>query len=203
MSVWDIGSVSEGMMRARPILLVMFAWTLHACAADGSLPHEYLDEKTAATVTTAAKPMVFAHERPDVAAHSREYVTLAPAALDRGGAIDYYLFAYFWSTVDPRSTTHSTTGAGQLTLLADDRHIQPALFGHSAEEAGVGNALAAPPGHQWVLQVYRTDIPTLRFLSEARQITVAIETPQGPVAYDLWRDQRESLKALVQRLEGR
>jgi hypothetical protein len=190
-------------MPTRSTLLIILALTVNACAAGPPLPREYLDEKTAATVTTAAKPIIFAHERPDLAAHSREYVTLAAAAINHGGAIDYYLFAYFWSTVDPRAIVNASPPPQQLTLLADDRQIRPPLVGHSAEEAEVGSALAAPPGHSWELLVYRTDIPTLRFLSEARHVALAISTSGGTVTYDLWDDEHDSLSVLVRRLEGR
>lgn len=189
-------------MLVRRIVTCAAVLALSACVADSLKPREYLDEKTAATVTVVAKPLVFAHERPELAAHSREYVTLAATALNKGGAIDFYLFAYFWSTLDRRNAPSGAPVGDEITIMADDRQLRPQLEGHSLQEAGVGTAVAAPPGNQWALHVYRSDLPTLHFLSEARQIRVITRSPDGPVTYEVWKDERESLKALVRRLEG-
>jgi hypothetical protein len=201
--------------RLTAVFCCIMAIALSACIGGSPSPHEYLDEKTAVTLTVADKPLVFAHERPELAAHSREYVTLAAAAVNHSGAVDYYLFVYLWSTVDKRASTSAkdlppdaagapgATTATNVVISADDRQIRPQLLGHSPQDAGVGSALAAPPGHHWNLHVYKVDLATLHFLSEARQISVTVPSSEGPTTYDLWSDERQSLKALVQRLEGR
>ena len=188
-------------MLGRGVVICAAAVALTACLAESLQPREYLDQKTAATVTVAAKPLVFAHERPELAAHSREYVTLAATALNKGGAIEYYLFVYFWSTLDRRNAPVATPAGEEMIIAADDRQLRPQLAGHSLEDAGVGTAVAAPPGH-WTLHVYQSDLATLHFLSEARQIRVIATSPDGPVTYEPWKDERESLKLLVRHLEG-
>ncbi len=195
-------------MRGRLIPLVIFGLAaLSACTATGSFPapREYLDEKTAATVTVVAEPLVFARERRELAAHSQDYVTLTAASVNRSGAIDYFLFAYFWSTLDRRNRPGGSDfqAADAIALAADDRLIRPPLMGHSAQEAGVGTAVHAPPHHRWALNVYRTDVATLRFLVEARHIAVVTPSPEGPITYEVWDDERRSLRGLVDRLEGR
>src|SRR4051812_12650535 len=116
-------------MRISPTLVVSLALTalLNACAASSGSggPNEFLDEKTAATVSVAAKPLVFARERPELAAHSRDYITLAAASVNRSGTIDYFIFAYFWSTLDPRDGSAGRTPSDELTIAADDRLIHP------------------------------------------------------------------------------
>ena len=79
---------------------VFLAVALTACAALPGTPgpEEYLDPTTAATISVVGKPMVFGHERPERAAHMRDYVTLAAAAVNRGGKTDYVLVAYDWTT---------------------------------------------------------------------------------------------------------
>jgi hypothetical protein len=180
------------------VSLVMVA-TLGACASSSgaSGPNEFLDEKTAATVSVAAKPLVFARERPELAAHSRDYVTLAAASVNRSGSIDYFIFAYFWSTLDPRDGSARRAPPDELTIAADDRLINPRLAGHSTQDAGVGTAVRAPPGHHWILNVYRSDVATLRYMSEARRLSVVAGSAQEPITFDLWDDQRRSLRALV------
>ena len=190
-------------MRVRFLTLTtLMAVTLSACATDTSNPHEYLDEKTAATVSMAARPIVLARERPELAAHAREYLTLAAAAVNHTGAIDHYLFVYLWSTVDRRLAPGNVNLANDLIIRADDRQIRPPLVGHTPREAGITTAVGAPPGHLWSLHIYRSDLATLRFLSEARQITVTTASPAGQVMYELWDDERDSLKSLVRHLDG-
>jgi hypothetical protein len=188
-------------MRIRPLHVVLFALAaaMGACTSMPGTrgPTEFLDEKTAATVSVAAKPLVFARERTDLAAHARDYVTLVGAAVDRSGAVDYFLFAYFWSTVDRRDTQVGSPPEGEFTIAADDRRILPHLEGHSTQDAGVGSAVRAPPGHRWSLNVYRTDITTLRYLGEAQRLGVITSSAPEPITYDLWDDQRSALRALV------
>jgi hypothetical protein len=185
-----------------PVITMGIAVVLGACASATVGPGEYLDEKTAATITVVAKPLVFAHERPELAAHARDYVTLAAASVNRGGAIEHYIFAYLWSTVDDRNRNGVPLAADNLTIAADDRRINPQLAGHSSKEVGVGSAVRAPPGRHWTLNVYKTDVATLGFIAEARHLTVITGSAEGPVTYESWDDERRALRGLVRRLEG-
>jgi len=187
-----------------PVVIMQIAIALGACAAapDSVSPSEYLDQTTAATVSVVARPLVFARERPELAAHARDYVTLAAASVNRGGAIEYYIFAYLWSTLDSRNSNGIPPAADNLTIAADDRRIQPQLAGHSLQETGVGSAVRAPPGHHWTLNVYKTDVATLGFIAEAHHLAVIAGSTEGPVTYESWDDQRRALRGLVRRLEG-
>lgn len=188
-------------MRVRLIhvFVLVLSAALGACssATGGRGPTEFLDENTAATVSVAAKPLVFARERTDLAAHARDYVTLAGASVNRSGTVDYFIFVYFWSTVDRRDSNSDAAADTQLIIAADDRRIQPRLEGHSTRDAGVGTAVRAPPGHRWTLNVYRSDIATLRYVAEARRLALITGSAQEPGTYDLWDDQRPALRALV------
>ncbi len=193
-------------VRLIPFIMCGLA-AIGACTAAGSsrAPQEYLDDKTAATVTVMAKPMVFARERRELAAHSRDYVTLTATSVNRSGSVDYFIFAYFWSTLDRRDPLggKDLLGGDEITIAADDRLIRPRFEGHSSQEVGVGGAVHSPPHHRWTLNVYRTDVATLRFLVESRHIAVVTASAEGPITYDLWDDERDSLRGLVDRLEGR
>jgi hypothetical protein len=191
--------ISSNYRLTHVVSFVMIVMLVSACASSSGAqgPNEFLDEKTAATVSVADKPLVFARERPELAAHARDYVTLAAAYVNRSGVIDYFIFAYFWSTLDPRNGGTGQTPSDELTIAADDRLIHPQLAGHSTQDAGVGTAVRAPPGHGWTLNVYRSDIATLRYMAEARRLTVVAGSGQEPIIFDLWDDQRRSLRALV------
>jgi hypothetical protein len=171
-------------------------------AGEGPVPQEYLDDRTAATVSVVAKPLVFARERRELAAHARDYVTVAACSVNRSGAVDYFFLVYFWSTLDRRDRPggRDLPAPEDLTIAADDRLIRLKLLGHQPQEAGVGSALHSPPHRHWTLNVYRTDLATLRFLSAAGHIAVVTDSTEGAVTYEPWGDDQRSLRGLVARL---
>ena len=63
---------------------------------------EIFDEETGSTLLVVSKPLVFARDRSDVAAHARDYATLVAVEDDRSGQYTQYLLLYRWSTVDRR-----------------------------------------------------------------------------------------------------
>lgn len=181
--------------------LVLAAAPRAACAADLE-PQEYLDEDTAATVTVVAEPLVFANPRTELAANARDYVTLAAAAVNRNGTVSFVGIGYFWSTVDPRMRTDRLPAPESLFLMADDRRIELHLRGQSAHDAGIGVAVHAPPGTRAAPQVYGMDLATLRFIAEARQLTVFAESNGKLLSYPLWDDRRAALRAFVEHMGG-
>ena len=186
---------------ALPAAVILALGTCVALAGDKQ-PQEYLDEETAATITVVGEPLVFACPRPELAANVRDYVTLAAAAVDRNGKISYVLIAYFWSTVDPRLRRDAMPSPEPLVLQADDRRIELKLRGHSAHEAGIGAPVHAPPGAAVTPNVYGTDLATLRFVAEARRLTIVADSDGAPLPYELWEDRRTALRNFVHHMNG-
>jgi hypothetical protein len=174
----------------------------------GDRPQEYLDKDTAATISVVARPLVFARERPDRAAHVRDYATVAAAAVDRGGKTDYVLIAYFWSTLDPHDELRTArdrmekNDGDNVIFVADDRRIKLHLAGHSAADAGIGVPVHSPNSHAGAPDVYLTDLATLRFLAAARHLAV-LRNADSDIAYEIWEDRRPALQGLVRQLEGK
>jgi hypothetical protein len=184
---------------------VILAVALTACTALPGTPgpQEYLDPTTAATISVVGKPMVFAHERPERAAHMRDYVTLAAAAVNRGGKTDYVLVAYDWTTFDEHGRSGETpTSTAGLVVAADDRRIALTLAGHSAHDVGIGTPVHPPPVGSTEPDVYRTDLETLRFIAAARHLVVLRRADDPSSAYEIWDDQRAALGAFVDLLDG-
>lgn len=173
-----------------------------AFAGEGDGAREYLDEQTGATITIAMRPLVFAYARPELAANVRDYATLEAAAVNRSGKVSYVLIAYFWSTVDPRLRDEPLRAPEPLVLQADDRRLRLSAGGQTAHDAGVGVAVDAPPGLNLLPHVYNTDLPTLRFIAEARHLALIVETERTTLSYGMWEDQRPALRAFVRQLSG-
>ena len=195
---------SPTLERACGLLLALALLGPGACVSVPSDegPREYLDETTAATVTAVEKPLVFAAERPESAAHARDYVTLAGVSVNRGGRVDYVLVAYFWSTVDERMILSPERYSNALVVVADDRQIRLVAKGDTPHDAGIGEAVHAPNGYAGAAQVYHTDLQTLRYIGSARQLAVIRENGHDGAHYAIWDDGRDALGALVRRASG-
>ena len=153
---------------------VAFVLALTALTSCANLPpaaHEILDEQSASTMLVATKPLVFARERSDVAAHARDYATLVAVEVDRSGDYGEYLLLYRWSTVDRRMAAAPATDAG----LRQRR------------------ALHVPDHGDVIPRAYRVDVATLHFIAASREVIVRM--PQEPLdtPFRLWEDGRRSL----------
>jgi hypothetical protein len=196
-------------LAARAVILAGMQCALSACTALPSVdsPEEYLDPNTAATISVVGRPLVFAHAQPNLAAHMRDYVTLAAAAVNRSGKTEYVVIAYFWTTLDAHGQegakrTESNSAADTLILVADDRRIELPSQGHSAHAAGIGMPVHAPPVRSATPNVYRTDLATLRFIAAARHLAVLRSAEDPDSAYEIWEDRRAALGQLVGLLNG-
>jgi hypothetical protein len=178
---------------------------LAACSSTAARnePLEYLDPQTAATLTTPDQPLVFARDRPEFAANVRDYLTLVAMSVNRAGKVDYYLVAYFWSTVDARGTTSAVLRESVPVIAADDRRIELKARQGSPRDVGIGLQLHRPPGVVTEPLVYATDLATLRFVTEARQLSVQLDANVLEASYGIWKDQRPALAAFVAKMSPR
>ena len=190
------GSPQGRLLRA--VLLALVAALLAAAAKP---PDEYLDEDTAATLTIVAEPLVFACDRRDLGAYARDYVTLAAVSVNRNRKVDYLLLAYFWSTVAPHLRPDALPAPELLVLLADDRRIELHRGARTARDAGISVLIHPPPATTAGPLVYPTDLATLRFLAESRQLKVLSDSAATPTGFGLWDDERDALRAFVQHLD--
>jgi hypothetical protein len=162
---------------------------LAGCASTApSQPFEYLDEQTAATITTVGEPLVFARERPELAANVRDYATLAGASVNRSGKYQYVLIAYFWSTVDLRPSGEALPAPSSPVIIADDRRITLSSQGKPPQDYGIDTPVHVPTGVKVAPIVYPTDIATLRFIAAARQLAMNVGGPADvDPMYPLWK----------------
>lgn len=108
----------------RAIQSGLLAVLLSGCAA---LPQsaplgEYLDERTGTTVVHLAEPAVYYREAPTLAAHARDYVSLAPLEISRGGRRERLLWTCYWSTIDRRDVAPAESP--RLLLLVDGEPME-------------------------------------------------------------------------------
>ena len=172
---------------------------LTAAPACTSLPasRELLDEQSGRTLFVVTKPLVFARDRSDVAAHTRDYATLAAVAVDDSGNFSEYVLLHRWSTVDRRMLPPPDPNAGELRIVADGRSIDLSPLAQIPVGLPSRSELHGPSHGDVITRAYKVDLPTLQFIAASRQLVVRL--PQEPLdtPFGLWADGRGSLTQFV------
>jgi len=183
------------------VALIVALSVLCACAGAPrqAASHEFLDEQTGTTLAVAAKPLVFARERTDVAAHARDYATLMAIEVDSSGAYREYLLLYRWSTVDPRMSPPPDPGAGELRILAEGRVIDLKPLEQMPVSLSRRRELHVPDHGDVIAHAYSVDSSTLRFIASSRELSVKM--PQEPLEtpFKMWEDGRTALAKFAER----
>src|SRR5271165_5464570 len=182
------------------VALILALTTLSACTAPTKrASHEILDERTGTTLSVVAKPLVFARERTDVAAHARDYATLVAVEVDNSGKYKAYLLLYRWSTVDPRMSPAPDPRAGELRILAEDRVIDLMPLEQLPVSLSQRRELHVPDHGDVIAHAYSSDASTLRFIASSREL--AVQMPQEPLEtpFKMCEDGRMALARFVDR----
>jgi hypothetical protein len=185
-------------MNRRLLLLAAALTALAGCAArPPPATREILDPDTGNTLFVATRPLEFARNRADVAAYTRDYVTLVAVAVNDSGKYNEYLLMYRWSTVDRRMLPPPDPGAGELRILADGRTVKL----DPLDQVPLGLAARAElhepnPGHT-MTHAYKIDLATLHFLAASQTLVVRMPQEALDTPFELWRDGRPDLERFV------
>jgi hypothetical protein len=171
---------------------------LGACSSTPPAPgHEIFDEQTGNTLTVVSKPIVFARERTDVAAHARDYATLVAVEVDHSGTFKDYLLLHRWSTVDTRMSPPPGPEAGEMRLLSEGRELKLQPLGSLPISVDSGRELYVPHHGAAVTRAYAVDPDILRFIAASRALI--LQMPQEPLdtPFQIWDDGRGALQEFV------
>jgi hypothetical protein len=170
--------------RALPAALLACALLAQGCASPGSAqPLEYLDERTAATITVAAESLVFALARPELGVNARDYVTLTAVDVNTSGRHARHLVGYAWSTLDKRALQED---AGSYELVADDRVLPLARMPGGFASIGVAEPPLEPPARAAMPLSAPVTAEQLQFVLDASTRRV-VRTRDGVAErFELW-----------------
>src|SRR5260370_26883984 len=115
-----IGYASRS-MKIRAVLLMVLTALASCASRPPAASQEIFDESDASTLLVAARPIVFARERSDLAAHARDYATVVAVEVDISGDYSDFLLVYRWSTVDRPMLPPPHPAGGAMRLVADGR----------------------------------------------------------------------------------
>jgi len=185
--------------RPRPIasaaacVAILGALAATGCATPESpgAPREYLDEQTAATVTVAARGLVFARTRPEYAVNARDYLTLVPVEVNRAGAHVLYLYGYAWSTIDKPAGGETPV---QFEILADGRQVPLTPSPAAPHALGFGKPPVERPAREARTLVVVTNREVLQFLVRAQELSVLGTHDGVGERYELWDDGRSAIE---------
>jgi len=190
--------------RAPLACMLMLTVSTAATAAGANSPLEYVDEETGVTVTVVGRPLVFEHQR--AAANewrsdgSRDYVTLAAAAVDRAGKLSYLLIVYFWSVGVSEPSEPARLAREPLVFELQERRIELAPQGGSAREAGISAPVHRPSFGPVAPAVYAIDLPTMSLIAESAHPALYCGAKSAQVKYELFEDRLPALRELLRRL---
>jgi hypothetical protein len=181
------------------IVLIMAALiALAACASGPPEARQILDEDSGNTFFVVAKPLVFARERTDVAAHARDYATLVAVAVDEAGHFSEYLLLHRWSTVDRRMLPAPNPGAGKLRILAEGRTMDLMPLEEVPVTLASRPELHGPKHGDVITRAYKVDLSTLGFIAASRALTVRLPEEPLDTPFGLWTDGRAGLAKFVE-----
>lgn len=178
-----------------PLLAMLLAgcWRPTAPADLG----EYLDENTGMSVVHLAEPAVYYQDAPTLAAHARDYVSLAPLELSQAGQRRYLLWVWRWSTID--RPTEARSPEPRIVLFLDDEPMEL----RTSRPPSLGRWPYAPPVNGGEMSFYALTRNQVERLGRARQTGVYVEAGTASGVYLPWKDARAELSAFARRVETR
>ena len=180
---------------------ILLAWTAGVSAADDSV-HQYVDEITAASITVAIEPLIFARERTDLAANSRDYVTLTAIEVNVTGKRSYLWSAYIWSTIDRRDRQQLVVPGDELVLVADGRPIPLRGDAKTLRELGIGESPTRSPSRTAVPALFAADLESISYVARASELHIELIHAGSNDAFVLWKDGRAALRAFSAAVGG-
>jgi hypothetical protein len=170
----------------RTLMLASALLLTAGCATtDSSAPREYLDEETAATITTVAKPWVF--NRQD-APPQLDFFKLYAIDVNRMGDHKQYLVVMqYWP--DP-----ALRGASAPTLLlrGPDQEFALQPIAVNPRQLGIAQSIdkSAPAWAQ--SSFYPIDKAKLQAIAQIRELSAVLITGDMRAPYAPWRDGSEA-----------
>jgi len=180
-------------------ILVGLAVLLAGCTWSTAPPElgEYLDESTAMTVVHLAEPAIYYQEAPTLAAHARDYVSLALLELSQAGQRHYLLWVWCWSTID--RPVQPGSSESRIVLFVDDEPMEL----RTSRPPSLGRWPHAPPVNGGEMAFFALTRNQVERVGRARHTSVYVEG--GPAAGDYlpWTDARAGMSAFGRRVDAR
>lgn len=179
-------------------LFALIPLLLGACSSTPPAPgREIFDEQTGNTLTVVSKPIVFARERTDVAAHARDYATLVAIEVDHSGTFKNYLLLHRWSTVDTRMSPPPGSEEGEMRLLGEGRELKLQPLDALPISVNSGGELHVPRHGAAVTRAFAVDKDILRFIAASRLLMLQMPKEALDTPFQIYEDGRGALQEFL------
>jgi hypothetical protein len=177
-------------MHVAVLAALALSMCLSACVSSRqTIPREYLDEQTAATITVVKEPLIFTRA-PSKAHGQRDFLHLYAIDVNRMGDHRQY-FAALQS--NPGELTNPPVL--QITVGGQTKTLEP--IAESAREVGIAQPIAEAYTIAPAWWYYPVDKQTLATLANARDLDAQLIAHNEYIEYVLWRDGRGELSELT------
>ncbi len=179
-------------MRKRCFGILLIGLLVAACSFQdrGGAVVEYLDEATGYTVRHLNKSLVFYRDQPGLAAHARDYLSLGPVVLSRGGRTEYLLWVCDWSTIDRVSWLRSTRPGLVLELEGEVIELAPAPLPR------LGRFPYRRPVNGGSVYYYQLTRSQMSRVFRSNELRALVGGAQGREEFLVWRGQQKPVSLL-------
>lgn len=162
------------------------ALVLGGCAAESTRVREYLDPQTAVTIRMLASPVMYAHDAPELAANTRDYLSLGLVEVNNMGTRKHYLALISWSTID-RSRVGAAPVPERFEIVLGGKPREFVPVSHEPRSLGIGGTPFRPAngyaGEAW----YAVTPADLRALAAVPADSITLLPEAGRVGYRIWK----------------
>ena len=183
------------------MLALVTAIGANGCSSSTALTGEKLDPVTSATITFSEHPLVFYRDVSGRAAFAKDYVDLAPVAVNRGGNYRYYVWLGIWTVNGEASTDATPDGFESIVLVADGEPLQLEITGWTIDAIGATEPVYVKPVASAADAYYELTFDQLRLLAEADNLRLRIGGADGDL-FEPWDKQRSGKAALLEFVNG-
>lgn len=177
----------------RVVLPFVLFLSLYACSTERVVaPREYLDERTAATITVVRDPWIFTREAVRTGSGEyRDFLHLYAIDVNRMGEHKQYIAALVPEGMDDRADPP------KLELKADEWSMSFQASTVGARELGIARPVAESYALEAAWWYFPVDKQKLATIANAPQLEAELAWQGERSAYAMWRSGREELSELT------
>jgi hypothetical protein len=183
------------------VLALVAAAGVCGCSSSTALTGEKLDPVTSATISYSKQPLIFYRDVSGRAALAKDFVYVAPVAVNRGGSYRYYIWLGIWTVAGEESPDATRDGFESILLIADGEPLQLEITGWTVGAIGASEPVYSKPVASAADAYYELTLDQLRPVAEAEQLRLHIGG-NGRNMFEPWDDQKRGKAAMLEFIGG-
>lgn len=179
------------------VVLVAAACTT-GCSSSTALTNERLDPVTSVTIRYSEYPLVFFRAVPGRSALEKDYVDVAPVAINRSGDYRYYIWLGIW-TADGDAAAHEEFDS--IIISANGAKVRLTIKSRTATAIGASQPIYSKPFSTTVDAYYEVAVDQLRLFAKAAELRLHTGGSKR-LTFEPWDNQERGKAALLEFVNG-